>query len=48
MNWTFKARPCLGKLTSFPAAEASVQDINPIVNQINDLKGRIRSLRGYL
>jgi hypothetical protein len=35
-------------LALFSARGLSVQDINPIVNQINDLKGRVRSLRGYL
>jgi len=25
-----------------------MQDINPIINGINDLKGRVASLRGYL
>jgi hypothetical protein len=35
-------------MISFSDAEASMQDINPIVSQINDLKGRTQSLRGYL
>jgi hypothetical protein len=26
----------------------TMQDINPIVSGINDLKGRVASLRGYL
>ena len=32
----------------FSAPELAMQDINPIVNSINDLKGRVASLRGYL
>ncbi len=32
----------------FLGPEASMQDINPIVGAINDLKGRVASLRGYL
>jgi hypothetical protein len=35
-------------LTSFSHQEASMLDINPIVGDINDLKGRVASLRGYL
>jgi hypothetical protein len=35
------------KYPIFPT-EASVQDINPIVSDINALKGRVSSLRGYL
>jgi len=30
------------------ANEVDMQDINPIRNQIGDLKGRVASLRGYL
>ena len=29
-------------------AEDLMEDINPILNQIADLKGRVESLRGYL
>ena len=29
-------------------AEGLMEDINPILNQIADLKGRVESLRGYL
>jgi hypothetical protein len=35
-------------MNGFPSAEPHMQDINPIVNGINDLKGRVASLRGYL
>ena len=35
-------------MPSFPGLEADMQDINPIVGAINDLKGRVASLRGYL
>jgi hypothetical protein len=37
-----------GKMKSFIRAEAVMQDINPIVNKINELKGRVHALRGYL
>lgn len=35
-------------MSGFPSAEPHMQDINPIANAINDLKGRVASLRGYL
>ena len=35
-------------MNGFPSAEPHMQDINPIANGINDLKGRVASLRGYL
>lgn len=30
------------------AQRSLMQDINPIVNKIGELKGRVQSLRGYL
>jgi hypothetical protein len=35
-------------MDGFALPEDVMQDINPIVSQIGDLKGRIKSLRGYL
>lgn len=35
------------KVTSTPW-ETVMQDINPIVSKIGDLRGRVGSLRGYL
>jgi len=35
-------------MTRFPGLEILMQDINPILGAINDLKGRAASLRGYL
>ncbi len=35
-------------MPGFLGLEADMQDINPIVGAINDLKGRVASLRGYL
>jgi hypothetical protein len=32
----------------FDPSEPNMFDINPIANRINDLKGRVASLRGYL
>jgi hypothetical protein len=32
----------------FSAGIATMQEINPITNKINDLKGRCEALRGYL
>jgi hypothetical protein len=40
--------PPSAKMLGFPRPEPSMQDINPIVSGINDLKGRVASLRGYL
>lgn len=44
----FRAVTPLGYTLSLFHGEASMQDINPILHQINDLKGRVQSLRGYL
>ena len=35
------------KMAGF-ASEVDMQDINPITHQIADLRGRLKSLRGYL
>lgn len=32
----------------FPRVEQAMFEINPIAHQINDLQGRLESLRGYL
>jgi hypothetical protein len=36
------------RIPAFSTPEAIMQDINPITHQIEDLKGRAASLRGYL
>lgn len=45
---TFRNPGRWATMSGFPPAEPHMQDINPIVNAINDLKGRVASLRGYL
>lgn len=35
-------------MNGFALPEDVMQDINPIVTLIGDLKGRVQSLRGYL
>ena len=46
--YPFEGRQALSYNAALSLPEVSMQDINPIVNQINDLKGRVLSLRGYL
>jgi len=40
-------RPAFFQVLSF-APESAMRELNPLYNQIKDLKGRDESLRGYL
>lgn len=46
-NTAYRGGARCAKIAGF-ASEVDMQDINPIKNQIGDLKGRVESLRGYL